>query len=62
MVDDSITEERQRVSGIIDLCRGLGMEPDGFIKEGKTLEETRAAVLEHLKQHGAPSTICATSI
>lgn len=56
MVDDAITEERQRVSGITDLCRGFGMEPDTFIKEGRSLEETRAAVLEHLQKHGAPLT------
>jgi len=54
MVDSAIAEERQRVSGITDLCRGLGMEPDKFIREGKTLDETRVAVLEHLKQHGVP--------
>ena len=30
------------------------MEPDKFITEGKTLDETRAAVLEHLKKNGAP--------
>ena len=54
MVDKAIAGERQRVAEITTLCREFGIEPDSFITEGKTLDETRAAVLEHLKKNGAP--------
>ena len=54
LVDEALQAERQRSAEITTLCREFGMEPDKFITEGKTLDETRAAVLEHLKKNGAP--------
>ncbi len=54
LVDEALQAERQRSAEITTLCREFGMEPDSFITEGKTLDETRAAVLEHLKKNGAP--------
>ena len=54
LVEEALQEERQRSAEITTLCREFGMEPDKFITEGKTLDETRAAVLEHLKKNGAP--------
>ncbi len=54
MVEEALAGERQRSAEITTLCREFGMEPDKFIAEGKTLDETRAAVLEHLKKNGAP--------
>lgn len=54
LVDEALQAERQRSAEITTLCREFGMEPDKFIAEGKTLDETRAAVLEHLKKNGAP--------
>ena len=40
--------ERKRVQEITALCRGIGVEPDGYIGDGKSTEETRAAVLEEM--------------
>lgn len=54
LVDEALQAERQRSAEITTLCREFGIEPDSFITEGKTLDETRAAVLEHLKKNGAP--------
>lgn len=54
LVDEALQAERKRSADITTLCREFGMEPDKFISEGKTLDETRAAVLEHLKKNGAP--------
>lgn len=54
LVDEALQAERKRSAEITTLCREFGMEPDSFITEGKTLDETRAAVLEHLKKNGAP--------
>lgn len=54
LVDEALQAERQRVAGITTMCRGLGIDPDKFITEGKSLDETRAAVLEHLMKNGAP--------
>ncbi|MDE6260419.1 MAG: hypothetical protein K2M42_06090 [Oscillospiraceae bacterium] len=54
MVDEAISGERQRVAGITSLCRSAGVEPDRFISEGRTLDETRAAVLDQLIQRGGP--------
>ena len=54
LVDEALQAERKRSAEITTLCREFGMEPDSFIIEGKTLDETRAAVLEHLKKNGAP--------
>ena len=53
-VEEALANERQRVAGITTMCRGLGIDPDKFITEGKTLDETRAAVLDHLMKNGAP--------
>ncbi len=54
LVEEALQEERQRSAEITTLCREFGLEPDSFITQGKTLDETRAAVLEHLKKNGAP--------
>mgnify|MGYP001052213493 CR=1 FL=1 len=54
LVEEALANERQRSAEITTLCREFGMEPDAFIAGGKTLDEARAAVLEHLKKDGAP--------
>ena len=48
------TEERQRISDIIALCRQTGMEPDQYIRNGDSLEAVRAAAVTYLINHGAP--------
>lgn len=54
LVDEAIAGERQRTAGITTLCRSVGVEPDKFIADGKTLDEVRAAVLDQMIQRGAP--------
>lgn len=54
IMDEAIAGERQRVAGITTLCRSVGVEPDKFIADGKTLDEVRAAVLDQMIQRGAP--------
>lgn len=46
--------ERQRIGGIMALCRQTGMEPEEYIKNGDSLDTVRAAAVEYLIQHSAP--------
>lgn len=50
------SQERQRISEIAGLCREFGMENEMqvFIDSGKTVEDVRAAVIEHMRRNGAP--------
>lgn len=50
----AIETERKRVADITNLCRSFNMNPDTYIQEGRSLEDTRAAVLEQLQRTGAP--------
>lgn len=49
-------QERQRISEIAGLCREFGMEDEmqGFINSGRTVENVRAAVIEHMRSTRAP--------
>ncbi|MCD8348802.1 MAG: hypothetical protein LUD16_12860 [Lachnospiraceae bacterium] len=51
-----IETERNRIRQIEDLCREFHMDDQarGFIDNGSTLEQVRAAVIEHMRQTGAP--------
>lgn len=44
-------EERERISGIRTLCRAHGCEDlaDGMVSDGNTIDEARAAVLNHIE-------------
>lgn len=50
------SQERQRISEITGLCREFGMEDQvqDFIDSGRTVENVRAAVIEHMRRNGAP--------
>lgn len=50
------SQERQRISEIAGLCREFGMEAEmqGFIDSGRTVENVRAAVIEHMRSTRAP--------
>lgn len=52
-----IQAERQRVQDITGLCRQFDVEPETFIKEGKSVEECRAAILEKLAGQRKPQNI-----
>lgn len=50
----AVEKERTRISAITDLCRSFDIAPDEYIKNGASLENVRAAVLEKLKTTHAP--------
>ena len=50
----AVSEERQRIREITDICRDFGLEADTYIQDGSTVDAVRAAALEHIRQHGAP--------
>ena len=50
----AVTEERERIRQITDLCSEFGMESRSFIDDGSTVEAVRAAVIEHMRTNNAP--------
>ena len=56
----AVAAERQRISDITALCRDFGVDSDVFVREGKSLDEVRAAVLEQLRKDNAPVSAHAT--
>lgn len=57
-LQQALQQERTRISEITALCREFGMDDQmqGFIDAGNTVENVRAAVIEHMRQNGAPLT------
>ena len=53
----AVEEERQRVNEITSMCRSFGIEPDKYVGEGTTVEQTRAAVLDELAKSHHPQHI-----
>ncbi|MBO5145018.1 MAG: hypothetical protein J6C19_05725 [Lachnospiraceae bacterium] len=49
-------QERTRISAINDLCREFGLEEQmrEFIDGGHTVDDVRTAVIEHMREKGAP--------
>ena len=56
----AVAAERQRVADITALCRDFSLNADNYIREGKSIEEVRAAVLDQLKKDNAPISARAT--
>ena len=56
----AVAAERQRVADITALCRDFSIDADTYIREGKSIEEVRAAVLDQLKKDNAPINAHAT--
>lgn len=50
----AIEAERKRNADITELCRTFQMDPAEFILSGRSLEETRAAVLKRLQENNGP--------
>lgn len=52
----TIAQERSRIRQIEEMCRDFGMETQArdFIDNGSTVEHVREAVIEHMRQNGAP--------
>ena len=53
----AIAQERQRVSEIDSLCRSFDIDSADYVKNGTSVEEVRAAVLEQLRQQRQPNTV-----
>ncbi len=49
-----IQEERQRISTITQMCRNFGMDPKEYVDNGTSVDDVRAAVIEHLQRNNAP--------
>lgn len=52
-----IQAERKRVQEIGDLCRQFDVEPEEFIRDGSSIEDVRAAVLDRLAGQRKPQQI-----
>lgn len=55
-IQRALQQERTRISEITSLCREFGLDDQmqGFIDAGNTVENVRAAVIDHMRQNGAP--------
>lgn len=56
----AVAAERQRVQDVTAMCRDFGVDPDDHIREGHTVDQVRAAILEGLRQTGAPVNVQVT--
>ncbi len=50
----ALKAERTRIRQIEDMCRDFGMESRSFVDRGASVEEVRAAVIEHMRKQSAP--------
>ena len=50
----ALEDERKRVSEIIDLCKGLDVDSEKFIKENTSVDEVKSLVIEDLKKKSSP--------
>lgn len=46
--------ERSRVTDIMALCRDFNIDPTDHIQNGSTMDEVRSAILDGMRQTGAP--------
>lgn len=56
----AVAAERQRVQDITSLCRNFDVDPDEHIREGHTIDQVRAAILEGMRQTGTPASVQVT--
>lgn len=47
-------QERQRISEIASMCREFGLDDQKFIKDGTSVDDVRAVVIDQMKKKGAP--------
>lgn len=50
----AVIAERERIQSITEMCAQFGMESRDYIQNGTTVDQMRAAVIEHLTNGGAP--------
>lgn len=56
----AVAAERQRVQDITAMCRDFNVDPADHIRDGHTVDQVRAAILEGLRQTGAPASVQVT--
>ena len=56
----AVTEERERVAAITALCRDFDFDAADYIRDGSTVEQVRAAILDSMRQSGTPARVQVT--
>lgn len=59
---NAVAAERTRTTGISALCRDFGLEPDEYIRSGKSIQEVQNAVIEKLRANNKPSDTARASV
>lgn len=54
IAERAIEKERKRTADITELCRTFRMDPNEYILSGRSLEETKEAVLKRLQENNGP--------
>ena len=57
---EAVTAERQRVQDITALCRDFDADPAEHIRQGHTVDQVRAAILDGLRTTGTPASVQVT--
>lgn len=57
---EAVEAERERITEITDLCREFDIDATSYIRDGKSMDDVRAAVLENLRVNNAPSKVQVT--
>lgn len=57
----AVNAERQRVTDINTMCRQFNTDPADYIKDGKSADEVRAAIMAELVKNGAPTNVRVTA-
>lgn len=52
--EEILQAERTRTSEIMNMCREFGMDASTYIREGKTLDQVRAAVIDQMMSERTP--------
>lgn len=50
----AIQAERTRISDITAMCRDFDVDPQGYITDGSTVDQVRAAIIEKLRKDNSP--------
>ena len=60
MAQRAIADERERVASINDLCRTFDVDSTSYIRNGSTLDQVRAAILDGLRNTSRPASVQVT--
>ena len=60
MAQRAIADERERVASINDLCRAFDVDSTSYIRNGSTVDQVRAAILDGLRNTSRPASVQVT--